>query len=156
MLISGVLLSEKHLKRYQIGLWQSTKVWDTVKVPDHWFWPLKGTTSILTHSWSRPPPLPHQPCQHLKTKDVICQLRAVSLIPRKIHVKWLFTHKNFRHWSVRFLCWQNLSCLKAGRLYSFFCSSWHNLVGMKITVRLHLLNRLFKCIRNSMCALLVH
>ena len=26
MLISGILLSEKHPKRYQLGLWQSTKV----------------------------------------------------------------------------------------------------------------------------------
>ena len=33
---------------------------------------------------------------------------------------------------------------------------WHNLVKIKITVRLHLLNRLFNCIQNSMCALLVH
>ena len=33
---------------------------------------------------------------------------------------------------------------------------WHNLVKIKITVRLHLLNRVFNCIQNSMCALLVH
>ena len=31
MLISGILLSEKHRKRYQLGLWYSTKVWDIVK-----------------------------------------------------------------------------------------------------------------------------
>ena len=35
MLISGVLLSEKHPKTYQLGLW--------------FFWSVKGTTSILTH-----------------------------------------------------------------------------------------------------------
>ena len=80
----------------------------------------------------------------------------LSVSPRKIHVNWLFTYKAFRHWSVRFLCWQNLSCFEVRQLYfCLFCSSWHNLVGIKITVRLHLLNRLFKCIQNSMHALLV-
>ena len=39
-------------------------------------------------------PLSHQPCQHLKTKDVICQ-HELSVSPRKIHVNWLFTYKNF-------------------------------------------------------------
>ena len=49
------------------------------------------------------------------------------------------------------------SVLLRGRTAVFFLfrSSCHNLVGMKITVRLHLLNRLFKCIQNSMHALLV-
>ena len=31
VLISGILLSEKHPKRYQLSLWQSTKVGDTIK-----------------------------------------------------------------------------------------------------------------------------
>ena len=45
MLISGILLSEKHPKKYQLGLW--------------FFSPLKSTTSILTHFQSplTPPPL---------------------------------------------------------------------------------------------------
>ena len=49
------------------------------------------------------------------------------------------------------------SVLLRGRtaVFFLFCSSCHNLVGMKITARLHLLNRLFKCIQNSMHALLV-
>ena len=58
----------------------SRSSWDTVK----------GTKSLILtterygkHPHPFPiassPTLPHQPCQHLKTKDVICRLRAVSL-----------------------------------------------------------------------------
>ena len=58
MLISGILLSEKHPKTYQLGLGWSTKVWDII---------VKGTrsliltpkrydTSILTHFRFPPPP----------------------------------------------------------------------------------------------------
>ena len=42
MLISGIVLSEKHPKTYQLGLW--------------FFLPLKVTTSILTHFRSPSPP----------------------------------------------------------------------------------------------------
>ena len=42
MLISGILLSEKHPKTYQLGLW--------------YFLPLKVTTSILAHFRSPSPP----------------------------------------------------------------------------------------------------
>ena len=42
VLISGALSSEKHPKTYQLGLW--------------FLWPLKGTTSILTHFRSPSPP----------------------------------------------------------------------------------------------------
>ena len=153
MLISGILLSGKHPKRYQLGLKFETP-W---KVPDHWFWPLKGTTSILTHFRSPPPPPPPPTLSAPKNKR--CDLPTTSCQSHLVKFTWTsyLLIKTFRHWSVRFLCWQNLSCFEAGRLYFFlFCSSWHNLVGIKITVRLHLLNRLFKCIQNSMCALLVH
>ena len=66
VLISGVLLSEKHPKTYLLGLW--------------FLWPLKGTTSILTHFRSPSPPrsAPKNkglPPSEKKRKKVICLSR---------------------------------------------------------------------------------
>ena len=84
---------------------------------------------------------------------------SMSISPRRIHVKWL---SNNLKKNIQVLIYQIVmltkSVLLRGRTAVLlkFCLSWHNLVGIKITVRLHLLNRLFKCIQNSMHALLVH
>ena len=104
------------------------------------------TTNILTHFRSPPPP---PTLSAYKNKR--CDLPTTSCQSHLIKFTWIsyLLIKTLKHWSVRFLC--------LTKLYFFlFCSSWHNLVGIKITVRLHLLNRLFKCIQNSTCALLVH
>ena len=67
MLISGVLLSEKHPKTYQLGLW--------------FFLLVKGTTSILTHfrSLISPRSAPKNkdlpPSGKKKKKKVICPSR---------------------------------------------------------------------------------
>ena len=61
MLISDILLSEKHLKTYQLGLWWSTKVQDIVK--GTWsliLTPKRYDTSILTH-FRTPLPTPPPP-----------------------------------------------------------------------------------------------
>ena len=119
--------------------------------------------SIFTHfrSLSLPPSAPLNNNNNNKKWFANYEL-SMSISPCKIHVKWLInnlkkTTTTFRYWSVKLL-FLTKSVLLGGRTAVLlkFCLSWHNLVGIKITVRLHLLNRLFKCIQNSMCALLVH
>ena len=80
MLISGILLSEKHPKTYQLGLGWSTKVWDII---------VKGTrsliltpkrydTSILTHFRFSPisdfPPRPRQKPKNLRSRRTRTQI----------------------------------------------------------------------------------
>ena len=92
---------------------------------------------MLTHF--RSPPFPPPPPTLSAPKNKRCDLPTTSC--QSHLVKFMLTK----------------SILLRGRtaVLFLFCSSWHNLVRIKITVRLHLLNRLFKCIQNSMRALLV-
>ena len=65
MLISGILLSEKHPKTYQLGLWWSTKVWDIVTgTRSLILTPKRYDTSILT--LFRSPPSPPAPSKNKK------------------------------------------------------------------------------------------